>query len=120
MGKRILVVEDDKNTREALESIFAERGYDATIAGDGIQALDLLGRARFDLIITDLEMPGMNGLVFLRELDKRGVRTKVVVISAYRKSEGYRAAEKEKVYSFIDKPFRKRDILNVVEKALMG
>ncbi|MFN7972202.1 MAG: response regulator [Acidobacteriota bacterium] len=118
--KRILVTEDDKNTREALLAIFSEKGYAVTIAGDGEKALELLEETPFDLIISDLEMPGMNGLVFLRELGKRGIKTKVVVISAYRKSESYRAVEKEKVYSFIDKPFRKREILSVVERALMG
>lgn len=119
MVKRILVADDEKNTREALEAIFREKGYVVTAAIDGREAVELLAHESFDLIITDLEMPGMNGLVFLQEIGKRGIGTKVVVISAYRKSESYRSVEKEKVFSFIDKPFRKRDILKVVERALM-
>lgn len=118
--KRILVADDEKNTREALEAIFRERGFKVTIAGDGQQALNLLDAQPFDLIITDLEMPGMNGLVLLRQIKERGIETKVVVISAYRKSEDYRDVEREEVFSFIDKPFRKTDILRVVEKALMS
>ena len=118
MGKRILVADDEKNTREALEAIFTERGYGVRLAGDGKEALDLLEEESFDLIITDLEMPGINGLVFLRALSERGVGTKVIVISAYRKSESYRDVEKEEVVSFIDKPFRKTEILKVVEEAL--
>lgn len=117
--KNILVADDEKNTREALEAIFAGRGYGVTIASDGREALDLLAGRGFDLIITDLEMSGMNGLVFLKELQRRGITTKVIVISAYRKSETYRQVEKASVYRFIDKPFRKGDILGIVEEALM-
>ena len=60
--KTILVVDDEKNTREALSKILTEDGYDVIAASDGYQALDLIGRDLPDLILADLKMPGMNGL----------------------------------------------------------
>ncbi len=114
----ILVADDEKNTREALEAILKGEDYHVTAAEDGKKALSLAKTQHFDLIITDLEMPGMNGLVLLRTLKERGITTTVIVISAYRKSEAYRSVEEEDVHAFIDKPFRKADILRIVKRAL--
>jgi len=114
----ILVADDEKNTREALDAILRGEGYQVTTAEDGKRALSLAKTQQFDLIITDLEMPGMNGLVLLRTLKEKGVTTTVIVISAYRKSEAYLSVEEEDVHAFIDKPFRKADILRIVKQAI--
>ena len=62
MASSILVVDDEVASRESLVDVLKEEGYDAVAAGDGQQALDLLDTTEFDLIITDLRMPGLDGL----------------------------------------------------------
>ena len=70
-GKRVLVVEDTADIRELLEEILRFEGYEVVSAEDGNGALEELQRAAFDLVLTDLMMPGMNGLDLLDELKKR-------------------------------------------------
>ena len=67
----ILVVEDNTPTRLILNSIFQNAGYQVTTASDGVEALAQLGEQHFDLVISDLQMPNMDGLAFARELRSR-------------------------------------------------
>lgn len=66
--RRILVVDDSPLTRELISSLLAAVGYDTVVAGDGAEALDVLEGALVDLVVTDLEMPGMDGLELTRRL----------------------------------------------------
>jgi DNA-binding response OmpR family regulator len=65
---RILLVDDDEETRELLRDVLADDGYEVMVAGNGEQACRTLARFRADLVITDLEMPGMDGLQLIRWL----------------------------------------------------
>jgi len=60
-GKRILIVDDDKAVRDVLSDIFTYWGYQVAVAGSGIEALPLFLRTSFDLVLTDLNMPGIDG-----------------------------------------------------------
>ena len=67
--KRILVVDDEENARIALSKILTREGYDVASACNGFEALNYLRGKEVELIITDLNMPEMNGMAFLRELN---------------------------------------------------
>lgn len=115
-GRRsILVVEDEPGTRQALELLLDLEGYAVAVAGNGVQALDALSRGRFDLVLTDHMMPGMDGLVFLRALraDERLTSLPVVMMSASpRPSE----AMLQLMDAFVAKPFEIPTLLRVIER----
>ncbi|MBI4830111.1 MAG: response regulator, partial [Candidatus Lindowbacteria bacterium] len=79
----ILVVDDEKNTREALTKILREDGYDVIAAADGYQAIDLVTREMPDLILADLRMPGMDGIELLSRTRVKGLDIPFVMMTAY-------------------------------------
>ena len=79
---RILLVDDDDETRELLRDFFGDRGYAVETAGDGAKALMRLATFAADLVITDLEMPGMSGLELIRSLHATKRQTPVLLVTA--------------------------------------
>ena len=78
MGVRILVVDDDLCARQAVMEGLRRRGYQVTGAADGLQALQQLQRERFSVVVTDLQMPRMDGVALLREIRRRGYAPVVI------------------------------------------
>ncbi|MCK5912901.1 MAG: response regulator, partial [Desulfuromusa sp.] len=76
--KRVLIVDDEENTRVALAKLLVQDGYRAETVANGIDALEYLSEKSVDLVITDINMPRMNGLVFLRELNRSCPEMKVI------------------------------------------
>jgi two-component system chemotaxis response regulator CheY len=68
MGKSILVVDDTRSMRKMVAAVLAGAGYDVAEAGDGLEALELAKGQRFDLVVTDHNMPRMDGVTLVREL----------------------------------------------------
>jgi DNA-binding NtrC family response regulator len=114
--KRILVVDDEEDARLALAKILVNEGYDVASAGNGIEALDFLRKRDFELIITDLNMPEMNGLSFLRELNHSYPASNVIMITAYGEVESYLEAMTLGAFEYINKPFRYDDLKKVLNK----
>lgn len=79
---KLLLVDDDKNTLDGLVTILKRDGYNVSGVLSGFEALKLLSRQQFDVMITDVNMPGMDGLDLIREIRKREVSVAIVVISA--------------------------------------
>src|SRR5580658_5329546 len=80
---RILIVDDDPREREYLSPIIAALGYAVETAADGEDALEKLGAQHFDAIITDLNMPRIDGIGLLRSLLERGDRTPAIVLTGF-------------------------------------
>src|SRR5215210_2722687 len=85
MPQRILVVEDDRDTGELLKLALGGRGYEALLAGGADQALDLMRAGRFDLLVTDYDMPFKTGAQLLHEARAAGLleHTEALVITAH-------------------------------------
>lgn len=83
MSKTILVVDDEKIIRESLSYVLQEEGYSVKEAENGSDAYNLLLKEGFDLVITDLEMPGMKGIELLEKISDLNVQTSVIIITAY-------------------------------------
>lgn len=81
--KALLVVDDDQSCRKLYESEFADEGYSVVGASSGEEALQMLARSEFDLVILDVKMPGMGGLETLSEIMKAKRSLPVVINSAY-------------------------------------
>lgn len=100
----ILVVDDEKNTREALSKILSEDGYDVATAADGYQAMNLVASETPDLILADLKMPGMDGLELLSRMRLKGFDAPFVMMTAYGTVETAVEAMKKGAEDYLTKP----------------
>jgi len=115
---RILVVDDEENARVALSKILTHDGYEVASAGNGVEALNFLRSKNVELIITDLNMPEMDGLSFLRELNRSHPASNVIMITAYGEVESYIEAMTLGVFEYINKPVRYDELKRVINKIL--
>ncbi len=120
MTEKILIVDDEVNLRKTLAAILRGRGYDIAEAGDGSEAIDLLGRSSPDLIFTDWRMPELGGDEVLRYMRKehRLAGVPVIVITAFGSSHSAIEAVRLGAYDFITKPFDLQEISLTAERAL--
>jgi len=114
--KRILVVDDEENTRIALTRLWSREGYEVQTAANGLEALNALRRNPAELIITDLNMPEMNGLAFLRELNREYPASNVIMITAFGEVESYLEALNLGAFEYLNKPLRLEELRKVMGK----
>jgi two-component system response regulator PilR (NtrC family) len=115
---RILVVDDERSMQEFLEIFLRREGYEVVTAGDLETATLHLQEDDFDVVITDIQMPGGSGLELLRAAHEASPEAMVIMITAFASTETAIAAMKEGAYDYITKPFKVDEIKLVVEKAL--
>jgi two-component system, NtrC family, response regulator AtoC len=117
MADRILIVDDEASLRDALTRILTAEGYEVRQAGNGKEALGLLGDSRFDFLLCDLRMPVMGGLDLLREITARGIPGTVIMMSAFGTVETAVEAMKLGAYDYVSKPFMSDEVLLTLRKA---
>jgi len=115
---RILVVDDERSMQEFLEIFLRGEGYAVATAGDVANARAMLENDDFDVVISDIQMPGGSGLDLLHAAREVAPEAMVIMITAYASTETAIAAMKEGAYDYLTKPFRVDEIRLVVEKAL--
>lgn len=115
-SKRILVVDDEENARVALSKILTREGYDVASAGNGYEALNYLRGRDVELIITDINMPEMNGMAFLRELNRSHPASNVIMITAYGEVESYIEAMSLGAFEYINKPVKFEELNKIIKK----
>lgn len=115
---KILVVDDDQGMREFLEILLTREGYEVTSASGGKEALGLCKKHKFDLAITDLKMPKVDGIDVLKSIKEISPETMVVLITAYASGETAVAAMKEGAYDYLEKNFDVEDLKAVIKDAL--
>jgi two-component system, NtrC family, response regulator AtoC len=115
---RILVVDDDQDIGMVLESQLAQAGYDALHVASGAAALEELERRPQDAVITDLRMPGMDGMELLTEIKRRWPELPVVMLTAYGTVELAVEAMRLGAAEFLHKPFEDNEITYVLNKVL--
>jgi two-component system, NtrC family, response regulator PilR len=114
----ILVVDDDQGMREFLDIMLTQEGYKVKCAEDGKKALELCGKHKFDLAITDLKMPKVDGIDFLKGIKEISPETMVILITAYASGETAVAAMKEGAYDYLEKNFDNEDLKRIIRDAL--
>ncbi|MFH1288831.1 MAG: sigma-54 dependent transcriptional regulator [bacterium] len=114
----ILVIDDDINTVDAIMEGLTADGYDVFSAKNGKEALEKISGKEPDLILTDLMMPGMNGLKFLKMIKKLYPDITIVIITGFGSVETAVEAMREGAYDYLSKPLRMQEIRRVVGKAL--
>jgi DNA-binding NtrC family response regulator len=117
-AERILVVDDDKVIREGLQRILKAEGYAVEVLSSGRQALDRLEEVDFELIITDLKMPGMSGLEVLQSIKSEHPDLPVILITGYAAIDNAVEVMKSGASDYVAKPFANEEIVQKVRKAL--
>ncbi|MEW6486652.1 MAG: sigma-54 dependent transcriptional regulator [Thermodesulfobacteriota bacterium] len=115
---KVLVVDDDASLRRVLEYNLAQEGHAVATAASGEEALAALARGRFDLVVTDIKMPGMDGLDLLRRIRADSPDTPVIVITAFGTIETAVEAMKAGAFEYITKPFNRDELKLAAAKAL--
>jgi DNA-binding NtrC family response regulator len=118
MKATVLIVDDDATLREALADRVRFWGHEVTAAASGRDALDLAARRSFDLILLDLNMPGMTGLELLSELKRAGSEAEKVVLTAHGSLEKVVEAMKRGADDFLTKPADFEILRRIVERSL--
>jgi two-component system, NtrC family, nitrogen regulation response regulator NtrX len=114
----LLLVDDDHNTLASLSRAFRMAGLEATVCDNAARALDLLRAESFDLILSDVVMPGKSGLELLEDLKKAGMKTPIVLISGQANIEMAVKATKLGALDFLEKPLSTDKLLVTVENVL--
>lgn len=117
---KILVVDDDQGMREMLEIMLQKEAYDVTSIGDPVKAVDLCRKKTFDMVITDLKMPKIDGIEFLKSIKDQRPETIVILITAYVSGETAINAMKEGAYDYVEKGRSLDELKKVVRTALIN
>ena len=114
----LLIVDDDPNTLASLSRAFRLAGHEATVCDNAVRAVELIRTESFDVILSDVVMPGRSGLELLEDLKKAGVKTPIVLISGQANIEMAVKATKLGALDFLEKPLSTEKLLVTVENAL--
>lgn len=113
----ILVVDDEEHTRLGYTEILKMGGYEVDMACDGLEGLLMAENKRYDLIITDLRMPKLNGMEFMNRLNEKGIEAKKIVITAFGSYKSYKETSDQGACVYLNKPVRAADLEAAIMEA---
>ena len=116
--KKILVVDDETGIRSLLSDLLSSKGFDVTLAKDGQDSLDLLGKNDFDLVITDIHMPRVDGIEMLQHMEETGRKEKIIFMTGDLSDGRLSGMRMPRVIFRLQKPFRLDYLLNLVNAAV--
>jgi DNA-binding NtrC family response regulator len=114
---QVLIIEDDLNVADALKIIMEDGGYEAVMATNARQGLEQACLRRFDLTITDVQLPDMSGLDVLTILRKKDAESPVIIMTAHHTTEVVTEAMARGAFQVLPKPFLPAEILDLARKA---
>ena len=115
---KILVVDDDEQMREGIVEMLTREGYTVSDVGSGAEALEKIKKEDFDVILTDLIMPGIDGMEVLRQTKKLKPAVRVIMITGFGTIENAVEAMKEGASDYVSKPFKINEVQITVKRAL--
>lgn len=116
--KKILVVDDEQDVRETLESVLAKLEYEPIVAASGKEALDLMKKNKIDIILSDLYMPEMDGIELLKRVKTENRNIVFLMITAHPTIETAVDAIKKGAYDYLTKPFHIDEVKMKLNRAL--
>ncbi|MEJ2616651.1 MAG: response regulator, partial [Ignavibacteriaceae bacterium] len=116
MAEKILIVDDEKIIRESLSYILKKEGYDVEEAENGLSAHEMLLKNSYDLVVTDLEMPGMKGIELLEKIKQLNIQTSVIIITAFGSLNTAISALRNGASDYILKPVEFDEIILKIKK----
>ena len=114
----ILVVEDDKNQRDIIKTILSKEGFNVEVADCGKKAVEILKAGKFDLVLTDLRLPDIDGTEVLREVRALERTCHVIIITAFGSIPSAIEATKLGAFYYLEKPLEKDQLLLVINNAI--
>ena len=115
--KKLLLIDDEENMLHMLSAYMKKQGYEIATASGGDEGVEQVDRFRPDLILCDLQMPGMDGLAFLVSMGEQLKDMPVIMMSAYATVDTAVQAMREGAYDFITKPFKMDEINCILQRA---
>lgn len=119
-SEHLLIVEDDPEMRDLLRKVLGKEGYRVSVAGNGHEALALIARGTFDLVVTDMLMPHDGGLELLEVIQRVHPTLPVIIVTAFGDWHSYSRALTLGAAAFISKPLRMSELIAAVHTALAG
>jgi len=116
----VLVIDDELSVADALKVILSDSGYQVAVAMSGAEALEKLGKRRFDLVITDVRLPDISGLDVLRHLRRSHPGVLAIIITAHHTPELAAESLSLGAVAVLLKPFSPSDLLTVIKIAFSG
>lgn len=116
----VLVIDDEPSVADALKVILSDSGYQVAVAMSGREALEKLGKRRFDLVITDFRLPDISGLDVLRHLRRSHPGVLAIIITAHHTPELAAESLSLGAVAVLPKPFSPSDLLTVIKTAFSG
>ena len=118
MNEQILVIDDEASMRRMLQMLFAQEGYEVQTAESGEAALEALNVRPFDLVVSDIRMPGLSGLELLKRIRQEEAPTEVILMTAYASADSAIEAIRLGAFDYVTKPFQVDELVNIVRHAL--
>ncbi len=115
---RILIAEDDRNTREGLVELLSDEGYEVTGVTDGEQAYETAQKRHFDVLLTDMKMPRVNGLNLIKRVTGTSPETSIIMMTAFATVETAVKAMRDGAFSYLTKPLNVEELLATIQGAL--
>jgi DNA-binding response OmpR family regulator len=116
--KRILVVEDDEEMRSLLKDFIEAEGFEIDSVSNGSEAFRILVRELFDLVITDIRMPGLTGLDILPGIKKLQPEAPIIVITAFGSEEVHRRAIERGATAYLEKPLHFHELKTMIHEII--
>lgn len=114
---KVLIADDDKNLQKVLINELSEEGFDVDAAGNGVKTMELLEKNEHDVLLLDLNMPGLNGMDVLKKIKDLEIPTEVIILTAHATVPTAVNAMKLGAYDYLTKPFEVEVLIAVIEKA---
>ncbi|MEE8550881.1 MAG: response regulator, partial [Gemmatimonadota bacterium] len=108
---RVLVVEDDEVLRQLMVEVLSDQGYEVVAIETGERGLEAMERELFDVILLDINLPGMDGMEVLRRTPSRQPDAQIVIMTAFGTVDTAVAAMKQGAFDYINKPFSTEELL---------
>ena len=116
--KQILVIDDEAIVRASCQRTLEPAGFAVDMAPDGLEGIKMLKRKKYDLVLTDLKMPNMDGLEFSGRIAKEHPDTRVMLITGYSTLDTAINAREKGIYYYLEKPFTPDRLLEAINEAL--
>ena len=115
---RILIVDDEDSLREILRIELSRSGYETASAPDGEQAVSILGKNKFDLILLDIKLPKMDGIAVLKYAHQKYPKTKIIMMTGFGDLKNAMESKEHGAIDFITKPFNINDVVGTIKTVL--
>jgi DNA-binding response OmpR family regulator len=117
---RVLIIEDDEEMRSLLKDFFAEEGFETDSVSNGYDALEVLTKNIFDLVVTDIRMPGLTGLDILPRIKKIKPEVAIIVITAFGTEEVRRKVFERGANVYLEKPIHFQELRGLIHDVIFA